>query len=152
MKKIILILSFYMISCSSISNEKQNDNRDNDKTDLLIQTDQKIIYSDIKGTTNELPSDGNYLFDIAFSEWDGQSLGGKVTVSIKNGSAKVIYTGEGNLTAEIGEVIDQGIIFKHKSGVWIIGNDESDTKLEEIGGCTGGPSIIDFKNKRYWMC
>ncbi|NLR95177.1 hypothetical protein HGP29_28545 [Flammeovirga sp. SR4] len=142
-----------MISCSTISNENKDDKSSNDKIDLLKETQQEIIYSEIKGTLNEIPPNGNYLFDVAFSEWNGKSLGEKVTVIIKNGSVKVIYTvGEGNLTAKIGEVLDQGIIFKHKSGVWIIGKDESDKSIEEIGGCTGGPTIIDFKNKKYWMC
>ena len=79
-------------------------------------------------------------------------MGEKVTVVIQGDSVKVIYAGDGKITAEKGEVLDEGIILKHKSGDWIIARGREDVNLEEIGGCTGGPSIIDFKNKKFWMC
>jgi hypothetical protein len=101
---------------------------------------------------NRTPSDGEYLFDAAFAEWQGKSMGVKVTVTIKGDSIKVVYAGGGNLTAKIGEVLDEGVIMKHKTGVWIIGSRQGNKVLDEVGGCTGGPSVIDFENKKYWMC
>jgi hypothetical protein len=50
--------------------------------------------------------------------------------------------------AASGDVIEEGTLRKHQSGVWIISNDEKDVSLEEIGGCTGGPTVIDSTNKR----
>lgn len=104
-------------------------------------------------TSCEVLPDGIYRFDIAFAEWEGKTMGETVTIEIYNNSIKVIYDGDGLLTrAQKGEVIDQGIIMKHKSGAWIIGKNPADAQLDEIGGCTGGPAIIDFANMRYWMC
>lgn len=120
-----------------------------------LQSDSLILWtknSKSKRYLNEIPSDGKYLFDAAFTEWQGKSMGVKVTVIIKGDSIKVTYAGGGNLTAEIGENLDTGIILKHKSGNWIIGQELSDKNRDEVGGCTGGPSIIDFENKKYWMC
>lgn len=102
--------------------------------------------------STDIPADGVYEFDVAFAEWEGKSMGVKVTVEISGDSIKVIYNGHGDLTANIGDILDQGIIMKHKSGKWIIGQKQTDVEIEEIGGCTGGPSIIDFKNKKFWMC
>ena len=79
-------------------------------------------------------------------------MGEHVTVLIKGNRVKVIYEGDGDLTAEAGTVLDEGILLKHKSGQWIIATDESDATLDEVGGCTDGPSVIDFAEKKYWMC
>ena len=121
--------------------------------ELETTSDDHIIdYAEFDSDLNEIPPNGKYLFDIAFAEWQGKSMGVKVTVMIKDDTVKVIYEGHGALTAEIGEVLDEGVIMKHKSGEWIIGAEPSDKELDEISGCTGGPAIIDFKNKKYWMC
>ncbi|HNP69197.1 MAG TPA: hypothetical protein PKH16_14915 [Aequorivita sp.] len=109
-------------------------------------------FSHLNSDKNEIPPNGTYQFDVAFAEWQGKSMGVKLTIIIKGDSAKVVYEGHGALTAEIGEVIDEGIIMKHKSGQWIIGTEPKDKELEEVGGCTGGPAIIDFKEEKYWMC
>jgi hypothetical protein len=100
-----------------------------------------------------VPPDGAYRFDVAFAEWEGKSMGEKVTVIIKGDSIKVVYEGDGNLTnAKKGDVFSKGILVKHKTGVWIIGKSKSDAQLDEIGGCSGGPTIVDFKTRKYWMC
>ncbi len=102
---------------------------------------------------NEIPANGTYQFDVAFAEWQGKSMGEKVKLVIKNKSIKVIYNGGGNLSnTKKGDVIAEGKIMKHKTGVWIIGKQPSDAQLDEIGGCTDGPPIIDFKEKKFWMC
>lgn len=101
---------------------------------------------------SEKPVSGKYTYDAAFAEWEGKSMGVKVTVLIDGDSVKVVYEGEGSLSVEIGEVLDLGVIAKHQSGYWIITQKPQDVFAEEIGGCTGGPTILDFKNKRYWLC
>lgn len=118
----------------------------------IENTEQTLEYSEIENDSNETLPNGKYLFDVAFAEWQGKSMGVKVSPIVQDDSVSVIYEGQGELTAEIGEVLDQGIMMKHKSGQWIIGSKESDKELDEVGGCSGGPAIIDFKNKKYWMC
>ncbi|MES2617294.1 MAG: hypothetical protein V4613_05415 [Bacteroidota bacterium] len=103
--------------------------------------------------SNEILPDGQYHFDIAYAEWEGRSMGDKVIVVIKGESIKVIYESGGRLgLAKKGDILDQGTIMKHRSGVWIIGHKNTDMQLDEIGGCTGGPAIIDFIKRKYWMC
>ena len=99
------------------------------------------------------PKDGTYTYTIAFAEWQGKSLGATCTVLIKGDSIKIIHNGKGNLTGKKGDIIEQGIIMKHtKTGKWIIGRNAKDKEAKEIGGCSDGPSVIDFKRKRFWSC
>lgn len=101
----------------------------------------------------EIPPDGNYIFDMAFAEFQGKSMGAQVRVKIKGDRIKVIYEGVGNLTAENGTIFEEGLIIKHqKSGEWIISQNPKDKFAEEIGGCSDGPAIIDFINKKFWAC
>ncbi len=51
-----------------------------------------------------------------------------------------------------GKIILEGILLKHKSGKWIIGETETDRNAEEIGGCSGGPTPVDFKTKIIEWC
>lgn len=77
-------------------------------------------------------------------------MGAKVEVQIKGDSIFVRnYQG---LSGEKGELIDSGILIKHKSGKWIIAKSISDKYADEIGGCSGGPAIIDLENKKFWLC
>ena len=101
---------------------------------------------------SQKPANGTYTYTIAFAEWRGKSLGATCTVKIKGDSVWVIHNGKSNLTGKKGEIIDQGIIRKHKSGRWIISHNESDKNAEEIGGCSDGPSVIDFRHKKFWLC
>ncbi len=98
------------------------------------------------------PKNGTYTYDVAFAEWDGRSLGATVTIKIKGDSIYVIHNGS-NLTGSKGDIIDSGIIMRHKqTGKWIIGHSENDKNAPEIGGCSEGPSEIDFKNRKFWLC
>jgi hypothetical protein len=99
------------------------------------------------------PKDGTYTYSIAFSEWGGKSLGTTCTVIIKGDSIKIIHNGKAGLTGKKDDVLEQGIIMKHiRTGKWIIGHSVKDKEAKEIGGCSEGPSIIDFKGKKYWVC
>jgi len=159
----LFITTFFLLfSCSNEPGEKKNvllkhlqpESADyKDTTDKLrLQTKSKQSKKS-EYESNEILPNGKYRFDIAFAEWDGKSMGEKVTVVISGDSIQVIYEGDGQLTlSKKGDVIDEGKIMKHKTGVWIIGRIPADTQSDEVGGCSGGPAIIDFKYKRYWMC
>jgi hypothetical protein len=80
-------------------------------------------------------------------------MGENVTVVVKGDSIKVVYEGDGNLTnAQKVDVFSKGLLLKHRTGVWIIGKSKSDAQLDEIGGCSGGATTVDFKCRKYWMC
>lgn len=117
--------------------------------DSLIKWPQ---YPEIDSLTDSIPPSGVYEYDMAYAEHMGQSLGVKLTIDILGDSIRVIYNGVGSISAKIGTVLDEGILMRHKSGVWIVGHKPEDANTDEYGGCSDGPMIIDFKNKRFWMC
>jgi len=99
------------------------------------------------------PKDGRYTYQVAFAEWQGKSMGATCTVIIKGDSVKVINNGTGNLSGKKGELLDEGILMLHKpTGKWIIGHAPKDKEAEEVGGCSGGPAVIDFQLKKWWTC
>ena len=98
------------------------------------------------------PKDGTYTFTVAFAEWGGKSHGNTCTVIIKGNKVKVINNGTGSLKEYKGQEMDEGILMIHKSGKWIIGHSPKDKYAKDFGGCSDGPSEIDFKKKRFWIC
>lgn len=99
------------------------------------------------------PKTGIYTHAVAFEEWQRKSLDVTCTVQINGDSIKIINNGTGNLTSKKGDIIDEGIIMKHaKTGKWIIGHNAKDKDAKEIGGCSSGPSVIDFRHKKFWLC
>ncbi|MEO8711275.1 MAG: hypothetical protein ABI405_04080 [Parafilimonas sp.] len=104
-------------------------------------------------TIAQKPKDGIYTYSIAFEEWQGKSLGATCTVIIKGDSIKIMNDGKGNLSGKKGDIIDEGIIMKNtRTCKWIIGHSLKDKDAKDIGGCSEGPSVIDFKNKIFWSC
>ncbi|MET0637948.1 MAG: hypothetical protein ABWZ25_18090 [Chitinophagaceae bacterium] len=100
---------------------------------------------------SQKPKDGIYEYSIAFAEWGGKSLGATCQVKIKGDSIYVIH--DGSVTGTRGEIMDAGVIMKHKrTGKWIIGHSRKDIFAKEIGGCGEGPNIIDFKKKTWSSC
>ena len=87
---------------------------------------------------SQRPKNGTFTYAISFEEWQGKSLGATCTVRIKGDSIQIIHNGKGNLTGKIGDIMDEGIIMKHKkTGKWIIGHSPKDINANEIEGCRG---------------
>jgi hypothetical protein len=141
----LLLILFFLAACTGSTNESSGVAK--------VDTVPETIFKTDGAWADTIPPDGTYRFDIAFAEWEGKSMGEKVTVVINGDSIRIIYEGDGSLTnAKKGDVFDQGKIMKHKTGVWIIGKSKSDAEADEIGGCSGGPTVLDFKGRKYWMC
>ncbi len=96
------------------------------------------------------PKGGTYTYRVAFAEWQGRTLGATCTIIIKGDSVTVLNNG--TLSGKKGEVIDKGILIKHRSGKWVIGTKPGDKDAPDINGCGGGPRVIDFKKKIVWTC
>lgn len=110
------------------------------------------LFAYIGNANGQRPKSGTYIYKVAFAEWQGRSLGATVLVKIKGDSIYVIHNG-GNVSGQKGEVIDSGIIMKHKAtGQWIIGRHPRDRDAAEVGRCSDGPSVIDFNRKLFWLC
>ncbi|HTE24036.1 hypothetical protein [Flavitalea sp.] len=100
---------------------------------------------------SQKPKDGLYKYSIAFAEWDGKSLNATCHVRIKGDSIYIIN--DGSVTGTKGQIMDAGLILKHKrTGKWIIAHRPHDIDAKEVGGCGEGPSVIDFRRKRWWSC
>jgi len=106
-------------------------------------------------TFAQIPKSGTYVYKVQFAENSYSYLSdAECKVIIDGEKIKVIFFGKGGAHSGLknGDVIDEGIIMKHKSGSWIIGRKKSDVELDEVGGCTNGPREIDFENKIFWTC
>jgi len=125
------------------------------KIDSTVKTTTDSIpkNSNNKKQHKEIPPDGTYIYDIAYAEWQGRSLGEKVKVVIKGNAIKIIAIGRSSVGVNDGEIIDEGTLIKHNvTGDWLITNDPSDADLDAYGGCVGIAMVIDFVNKKYWTC
>ena len=99
----------------------------------------------------ELPKNGAYIYDVAFAEWQGRSMGATVIVEIQD--TTIVVKCNENLSRAKGEIIDSGIIMWHEeTKQWIIGHSLEDKYAKEVGGCSDGPIVIDFKRKKVWLC
>lgn len=107
-----------------------------------------IISFSLQGI-GQKPSSGTYIFKYCDLEYNSCISSCKVVIK---GDSSTIYATKDlseriTLTKE-GDILDYGIILKHKTGKWIIGKTPKDVNAKEIGA--EGPSIIDFKKKEYW--
>src|SRR5215203_2664676 len=124
------------------------------RTNILKTVSITLMLFCISTLTNaQKPRDGTYTYSIAWAEWGGKTMGATCTVIIRGNTIKVVHDGRPNVTGQKGDIYAQGIIMKHtKTGKWIIGQSKKDKDAKEIGCCTEGPAIIDFKNKKFWSC
>jgi len=82
-------------------------------------------------------------------------MGDEIIVVLKDGHITLKVSENSNIVwmgLDPSDIIEEGTLRKHQSGQWIISNDEKDVYLEEIGGCTGGPTIVNFENQRIELC
>ncbi|CAI3928728.1 unnamed protein product [Commensalibacter communis] len=97
---------------------------------------------------------GTFIYKIYYEEQNSW-MGDTVIVKIHNDRIK-IYAKKVNISGiKNGELMEDGVIRQHKSGVWIISspNSPQDVNLDHIEACQGdAPATIDFKKKIYWMC
>ena len=50
-------------------------------------------------------------------------------------------------------VIAEGTLMWHAATQqWIIGDSEEDRNATEVGGCSGGPHVVDLVKLEYWTC
>ena len=92
---------------------------------------------------------GTYIFQYCDIEYN--SCVGTCKVVIKKDSIIIYATkalSERITFTKEGDVIESGLILKHKSGKWIIGKSLQDKNAKQIGA--EGPPILDFRKKQYW--
>ena len=92
---------------------------------------------------------GNFVYELYFAEFGGRMKNAECKIEIDGNKIIIEQNENTNLTG--GNEIFNGLILKHKSGKWILGENEEDKNTDEIGGCTEIP-IIDFKTKIIEWC
>lgn len=92
---------------------------------------------------------GTFIYELYFAEFNGRMANSKCKVIIDENKITVEQTENTNLTG--GKEIFKGMILRHKSGKWILADDENDVDADEIGGCTDIP-IIEFDKKLIEWC
>lgn len=115
----------------------------NEVTCTTIPSQETVVQS------SEIPQ-GKMEYELYYSEWDGRMPNTSIDVIIKGNHITVLKNEKTNLTGD--QLIIEGTLMKHVSGVWIITDQPSDKDAEEIGGCTGGPIPINFKTKVLEWC
>ncbi|MCF1191991.1 carboxypeptidase-like regulatory domain-containing protein [Mangrovimonas sp. AS39] len=106
-------------------------------------------YSKIELTKKSNIPQGTFIYELYFAEFGGRMPNVECKVRLKGNEITVEQTEGTNLTG--GKEIFRGLILKHKSGKWILTNDENDVNVDEIGGCTEIP-IIEFDKKLIEWC
>lgn len=98
---------------------------------------------------SEIPQ-GSFVYELYFSEFSGRMENAECKVTIKGTNIIVEQTENTNLSGD--KIIIEGTLMRHRSGRWIIGQNPEDKDAEEIGGCSDGPTPIDFKTKIIELC
>ena len=93
---------------------------------------------------------GDYTFQHRFAEHPKlSSFQLKATI---NGS-HIVLTNPAPSGPFLAGVLAEGELMWHPgSQQWIIGTDASDRSLQDVGGCSDGPEVVDLVRKIYWTC
>ncbi|MFA7327394.1 MAG: hypothetical protein WC121_12060 [Candidatus Kapaibacterium sp.] len=102
-------------------------------------------------TIDSKPVDDGSAYKIEFAEFGVGTMTIDCNVVFNQDSVYIILP-DSSFLGNIGDTIEAGILARHKSGMMIIQHNETDIYEEEVGGCTGGPSVLDTVEKIYWMC
>ncbi|MBW7871310.1 MAG: SH3 domain-containing protein [Flavobacteriia bacterium] len=115
----------------------------------------KIKISDAPAinTSDKAPPNGKYTYSVYIAEF-GFVTENAASVIIDNDKIKIISIRDDiqGMSYKKGDIIEEGTIMLHKSGVWIIALHKNDVYSEEVGGCSDGPTVIDFNKKQVIVC
>jgi len=96
-----------------------------------------------------LIEDGSYVFQHKFAEHPTlKSISFDVTIS----GLQITVTNNNESGTWPKGLVEEGLLFLHSSNQWIIVQNKSDKNANEVGGCTGGPTVVDLVQKLYWTC
>ena len=93
---------------------------------------------------------GKYTFQHRFAE---QPTIGSFTLDAEIQGAHIVLTNSKASGPFPEGVLAEGELMWHgASGQWIIGHEQSDRLLQDVGGCSDGPEVVDLAGKIYWTC
>jgi hypothetical protein len=95
-------------------------------------------------------SSGEYTFQHRFAEHPAMpSFQLKATIS---GKRIVLTNPKASGPFPAGVLAEGELMWHPASGQWIIGKEASDRSLQDVGGCSDGPEVVDLVGKIYWTC
>lgn len=148
---IILFFSIALFACENANTEAEaNDRIDavTDSIDTAVPEEGLVIIEENVEEEFEIPQ-GTFDFEIFQAGYGGRVE--NLSCSVKITGDEIVVTQEDFPGTTGTTIVYSGKIRKHKSGKWILSNNEADIHEESIGGCTG-ISIIDFNRKVIEMC
>ena len=51
-----------------------------------------------------------------------------------------------------GDIAEGQLMWHGASAQWIISEDDADRLVQDVGGCSDGPEVVDLEEKIYWTC
>jgi len=96
--------------------------------------------------------DGEYTFEHKYAEAEQHQIK-SITLIVKIvGKHIMVINNDHDDVFPMG-VLEEGTLMWHsESSQWIIGQNPSDANAPEVGGCSGGPTVIDLEKRIYWTC
>ena len=101
------------------------------------------------GPEPPIPS-GQYEFTHRFFEHP--TLPSVKLVAVIEGRSVVLTNHSPSSALPLGVVAKGQLLWHAASRSWIIGQKPEDAFAPEVGGCTGGPEVIDLRARVYWSC
>jgi hypothetical protein len=93
---------------------------------------------------------GVYRFQQRFAEQPSMQ-GTELKATIEGRHNELVNIG--NSTVFPMGVIENGVLSWHaRSRQWVIVSDPGDARAEDVGGCSGGPAVVDLVARIYWTC
>ena len=109
-----------------------------------------FLFTVLVGCSHKAPiASGSYVFQHRYAEHPTQKSI-SLHVEIKGSRIKVTNYDESKTWPK--GLVEEGNLFLHSSGKWIIIKSDDDKKADEVGGCTDGPTVVNLTLKQYWTC
>jgi len=95
-------------------------------------------------------SPGVYRFQQRFAEQPSMP-GAGLKATIDGRHIELVNIGDSTIFPK--GVIEDGVLSWHaRSRQWIIVSAPGDARAEDVGGCSGGPTVVDLVARIYWTC
>ncbi|MGC4100230.1 hypothetical protein [Ferruginibacter sp.] len=95
----------------------------------------------------QIPKSGTYTYNYCDMEYNHCIAKCKVVIK---GTKIWVYAPDGLTGIKEGELYEEGLLYKHRSGKWLIVSNAKE-KPTELSNKSGDPyAWIDFKRKRFW--
>jgi hypothetical protein len=93
---------------------------------------------------------GVYRFQQRFAEQPSMQ-GTELQATIEGRHIELVNLGDSTVFPK--GVIEDGVLSWHaRSRQWIIVSVPGDARAEDVGGCSGGPAVVDLVARIYWTC